>query len=188
MILYAHSSQSLRVDKFYELLFLELKLKRFAASRIIPSQNPQHWRLFPIGDLRRLTICTVYHRLTIYQPHIVWSLLANEQTTIPHIRWFTPCYRALNNWHIATEYYAQLNATNRYFGNSSDLGEFCQLTPAGPDYICLRAPKLLKFRRIIGAGTIRQCVMIPKIWTKPNLKLFSDTKYFRYRIQYFFSI
>ena len=31
-----------------------------------------------------------------------------------------------------------------------------------------------------------QCVTIPKIWTKPNPKLFSDTKFFRYRIRYFF--
>ena len=31
-----------------------------------------------------------------------------------------------------------------------------------------------------------QCVTKPKIWTKPNPKLFSDTKFFRYRIRYFF--
>ena len=31
-----------------------------------------------------------------------------------------------------------------------------------------------------------QCVTIPKIWTKPNPNLFSDTKYFRYRFRYFF--
>ena len=32
----------------------------------------------------------------------------------------------------------------------------------------------------------QQCVTIPKIWTKPNPKLFSDTKFIRYRIRYFF--
>ena len=35
-------------------------------------------------------------------------------------------------------------------------------------------------------GTSYQCVTIPKIWTKPNPKLFSHTKFFRYRIRYFF--
>ena len=34
--------------------------------------------------------------------------------------------------------------------------------------------------------TLKQCVTIPKIWTKPNPNLFSDTKYFRYRFRYFF--
>ena len=34
--------------------------------------------------------------------------------------------------------------------------------------------------------TLLQCVTKPKIWTKPNPKLFSDTKFFRYRIRYFF--
>ena len=32
----------------------------------------------------------------------------------------------------------------------------------------------------------QQCVTIPKIWPKPNPKLFSDTIFFRYRIWYFF--
>ena len=31
-----------------------------------------------------------------------------------------------------------------------------------------------------------QCVTKPKIWTKSNPKLFSDTNFFRYRIRYFF--
>ena len=31
-----------------------------------------------------------------------------------------------------------------------------------------------------------QCVMKPKIWAKPNPKLFSDTNFFQYRIRYFF--
>ena len=31
-----------------------------------------------------------------------------------------------------------------------------------------------------------QCATIPKIWPKPNPELFSDTKFFRYRIRYFF--
>ena len=31
-----------------------------------------------------------------------------------------------------------------------------------------------------------QCVTKPKIWTKPNPKLFSDTNFFRYRYRYFF--
>ena len=34
--------------------------------------------------------------------------------------------------------------------------------------------------------TPEQCVTKPKIWTKPNPKLFSDTKFFRYRIRNFF--
>ena len=35
-------------------------------------------------------------------------------------------------------------------------------------------------------ATRSQCVAKPKIWTKPNPKLFSNTNFFRYRIRFFF--
>ena len=34
----------------------------------------------------------------------------------------------------------------------------------------------------------RQCVTKPKIWAKPNPKLFSDTNCFQYRIRYFYRV
>ena len=35
-------------------------------------------------------------------------------------------------------------------------------------------------------STVRQCVTIPKFRTKPDSETFSDTKFFRYRVRYFF--
>ena len=44
---------------------------------------------------------------------------------------------------------------------------------------------VLPKRRASVHQTGGQCVTKPKIWTKPNPKLFSDTNFFRYRIRYF---
>ena len=63
-----------------------------------------------------------------------------------------------------------------------------------PVYVCslLGNSRLVELKSQYGLQgvsfqfTTHQCVTKPKIWAKPNPKLFSETNFFRYRIRYFF--